>query len=161
MVERLSFVFVITVPFVGALGIEPRRCRARVGYSHARSHAGLRARKRRSRRGGFPGRLQIASADFSPVYASGAFPSYVVGCGSRLIPTTVPWPAKFAVRVQSRRAQTCPTAPWWHLDDIVDTDAIDMAATKRMLAWPRGEVNVWLSDSHALMAQKPAPHRAA
>lgn len=60
---------------VGALGIEPRRCRARVIYSHARSHAGLRARKRESRRGGFPGRLQIVSAFWALVYESGAFPS--------------------------------------------------------------------------------------
>ena len=38
--------FELLLHHVGALGIEPRRCRARVGYSHARSHAGLRARKR-------------------------------------------------------------------------------------------------------------------
>jgi hypothetical protein len=79
---------------------------------------------------------------FSLVYESGAFPSYVLGCGSRLIPTTVPWPAKFAWPAQSRRAHACPMTPTWRLVTLVDADAIDMRfSTKRRLAWPRGEVN--------------------
>ena len=76
---------------------------------------------------------------FSLVYESGAFPSYVVGCGWRLIPSTVPL-AKFAEQNQSRRAHTCPMTPW-RLVTLVDADAIDMAATKRMLAERYEEVN--------------------
>jgi len=75
---------------------------------------------------------------FSQVYESGAFPSYVLGCGSRLIPT-VPWLAKFAMPCQSRRAHTCPTTPWRLV--TLDADAINMVATKRTLACPQHEVN--------------------
>jgi len=64
-----------------------------------------------------------------------------VGCGSRLIPTTVPRPAKFfAARVQSWRTQTWPLTPW-RLGHIVEAAAIDMNSTKRTLARRRGEVN--------------------
>ena len=118
------------VPFVGALGIEPRRCRARVIYSHARGHAGLRTRKREEPPRGFPRAAPDRFGCFSRVYESGAFPSYVVGCGSRLIPTTVPWPAKLAGQCQSRRAHTCPMTPW-RLVTLVDAVAIDMRCSTR------------------------------
>ena len=73
---RLSFFF-INFPSVGAFGIEPKRPqKRREGYNLAWGHASLRTRKRRSRRGDLPGRLQNASAiSISLIYASGAFPS--------------------------------------------------------------------------------------
>ena len=57
-----------------------------------------------------------------------------------MIPTTVPWPAKFAWQCQSRRAHTCPMTPW-RLVTLVDADAKDMTGTNGMLARGREEVN--------------------
>ena len=79
---------------------------------------------------------------FSLVYESGAFPSYVVGRGWRLIPSKVPLPAVFAAWAQSRRAHTCPMTPW-RLVTVVDAAAIDiLLSTERTLARLDGAVNI-------------------
>ena len=101
-------------------------------YSHARSHAGLRARNERSRLSveGGSRSLRLSS---SPVYASGATPSLVVGHGWRLVPTN---PPAMAICAQSRscRAYTCPANAFAFLALDVFVDEIDMGSTRGRLA---------------------------
>lgn len=129
------------VPFVGVGGVEPPSAHHATGLQPACFAKLPHSRKREEPPGRIsPGRLQNRLGYLCLIYESGAFPSYVMGCGSRLIPTTVPWPAKFAWPCQSRRAHTCPTT-LWRLVTLVAFDAIDMTATKRMLARRYDEVN--------------------
>lgn len=78
---RLSFVVIVFLrcSFGGSARNRTETVhKARVGYSHARSHAGLRSRRPKTRRAA-EGRSQGGSRSFrlvvSLVYESGAFPS--------------------------------------------------------------------------------------
>ena len=129
-------------PFVGALGIEPRRCAKHAWVTATPGATPVCAPENEKSHRGFPRVAPDRFGYFSLVYESGAFPSYVLGCGWPLIPTTVPWPAKFAMPCQSRRAHACPMTPW-RLVTLVVADAVDMIfSTKRTLARRRAEVNV-------------------
>lgn len=85
-----------------------------------------------------PGRLQYRIGFFSLIYVPGAIPSYVLGCGSRLVPATFPRPAK-PVWCQAC-AQKCPAMPW-HLDVVTVARALDMIATRGRLPRRCFEVN--------------------
>src|ERR1051325_7764629 len=91
---------------VGAFGIEPNRSQGRVGYSHARSHAGLCTRKPRrpedpedpenqGSRLGFPGGFQGSRLGFPGgprwsrrCYMSGLAEDLLKDLGGRVLVTT-------------------------------------------------------------------------
>lgn len=103
----------------------------RVVYSHARSHAGLRARKQKKPPRDFPKEAPDRFGYLLAwVYASGATPSLVVGHGWRLVPTN---PPAMAICAQSRscRAYTCPANAFAFLALDVDVNEINMWALRR------------------------------